>query len=400
MPPKKIIYITHYSAFMGANRSLFDLITYLMEHGNIIPLVILPEEGEMSENLRKRGIELLITKSYPNFFRYKGGLSIFYNAGKQLLKNFITYRSVKKAARSLHDREYVLIHSNSSATDFGALLAKEMSLPHIWHFRENLKAHYFAHFIGGYSTQIRRYSNWSYKIITISDYLAKTFRTYIPEDKIITIYNGLKSKSTIPTKAKRNLTHPLKLCAVGLIHPSKQQEMLLQSMNQLVTSGVTQIKLYIVSGFSDEDAYYQFLKQYIESNGLTPYIEFTGYKPNAAEFIKDMDIGILASKDEAFGRVTIEYMQAGLIPLGYKSGATPELISHNENGFIFNSPEELTSIIKTLLADSELFERIRKNASASANNFPISKTALQIDSLYNQIIQSTTNEDYRRNRLL
>ena len=49
----------------------------------------------------------------------------------------------------------------------------------------------------------------------------------------------------------------------------------------------------------------------------------------------------MSSPYEAFGRVTIEYMMAGLPVIGRNGGATPEIIKENETGMLYNSKKEL-----------------------------------------------------------
>ena len=55
----------------------------------------------------------------------------------------------------------------------------------------------------------------------------------------------------------------------------------------------------------------------------------------------------MASKGEAFGRVTVEYMANGLAVLASDTGANKEIIKNKGTGFIFDR-NNLKSLIKTL----------------------------------------------------
>ena len=46
-------------------------------------------------------------------------------------------------------------------------------------------------------------------------------------------------------------------------------------------------------------------------------------------------IGIVSSEYEAFGRVTIEYMLNGMIPIVSRSGANIEIVCDGVNGYLF-----------------------------------------------------------------
>src|SRR5690606_6596919 len=48
-----------------------------------------------------------------------------------------------------------------------------------------------------------------------------------------------------------------------------------------------------------------------------------------------MDVGIICSRFEAFGRVTVEYMYNRLVVVGSSSGATSELIGSNDKGYLY-----------------------------------------------------------------
>jgi hypothetical protein len=75
--------------------------------------------------------------------------------------------------------------------------------------------------------------------------------------------------------------------------------------------------------------------------------------------VKFADVGITPSKREAFGRVTFEYMFAGLPVVGANSGATPELIDDGKTGFIYSkdSASSLASKLLKYAKDKSLIEQ-------------------------------------------
>ena len=104
-----------------------------------------------------------------------------------------------------------------------------------------------------------------------------------------------------------------------------------------------------------------------------------GYSNNIN--IQNYDIGIICSKSEGFGRVTVEYMMNELPVIGTNTGATPEIILDGETGFLFelDDYEMLASKIKILLEDIDLRKKMgiagRKRAE---NEFNESKMTQQI----------------------
>lgn len=49
----KILYITHYSKLYGANKSMLYLIKDMIKRYNVTPIVLCPNEGELTEELKK-----------------------------------------------------------------------------------------------------------------------------------------------------------------------------------------------------------------------------------------------------------------------------------------------------------------------------------------------------------
>jgi L-malate glycosyltransferase len=65
---------------------------------------------------------------------------------------------------------------------------------------------------------------------------------------------------------------------------------------------------------------------------------------------------------EHFGIVTVEAMAAGCVPVVINKGGQPEIVQHGVNGFLWNTPEELTACTKRLVSDDQL--RARMSAAA------------------------------------
>ncbi len=73
----------------------------------------------------------------------------------------------------------------------------------------------------------------------------------------------------------------------------------------------------------------------------------------------------MCSRMEAFGRVTVEALKAGLPVIGSNSGGTTEIIENNTNGVIFkyNNTNSLTNAIeKILLMETNNYKTLQNNA--------------------------------------
>ena len=77
------------------------------------------------------------------------------------------------------------------------------------------------------------------------------------------------------------------------------------------------------------------MKQYISSFHIEHYVQFWGYRDDVTDILKQMDIGVIPSLNEAFGRVTVEYMMESMPVIGANSGGTPELVKDGETGYLY-----------------------------------------------------------------
>ena len=93
-------------------------------------------------------------------------------------------------------------------------------------------------------------------------------------------------------------------------------------------------------------------------------ITFTGYVSDMAGLRKTTDVELVCSAMEAFGRVTAEAMLSSNPVIGADSGATPELITDGENGFLFESgnAEALADKMRYFLERPDELVRMGTNA--------------------------------------
>ena len=76
-----------------------------------------------------------------------------------------------------------------------------------------------------------------------------------------------------------------------------------------------------------------------------------------------MELGIVASRSEAFGRVTIEGMLAQMAMIGASAAGTSELIENGKTGLLYepDNIEELTKEIILLCKNLNMRKQIQKN---------------------------------------
>jgi glycosyltransferase involved in cell wall biosynthesis len=76
------------------------------------------------------------------------------------------------------------------------------------------------------------------------------------------------------------------------------------------------------------------LKALVDSLGVAHAFRFLPFQQQVADYFAALDLNVLLSNDEGFGRVVIEAAAAGVPTIGSNVGGIPELILDEETGYI------------------------------------------------------------------
>ena len=131
------------------------------------------------------------------------------------------------------------------------------------------------------------------------------------------------------------------------------------------------------------------LEEYVKKNQLNDTIKFLGFRNDLDEIRKNINIYLMCSQNEAFGRVTIEAMMAKNLVIGANTGGTIELISNGFNGFLYHQGDykDLANQIEYVITHWENCEKIIENAYTDAmNKFSIQRCANQVIQVYEKVL--------------
>jgi len=374
----RVLFISHYSGLGGANISLLHLISQLKE--KVQPLVIIPKSGEIEQELKKRAIPYEVHR-YASWRTKNRGfiLNLAFSFAMIFLNLFQAVRFSVKFRNKID-----LIHSNSSLVFIGALLKIFMRKPHVWHLREFGRNDYDLKFMLNKKSVNYFYSKADV-LIAISESIEKYYKEKIcPSANFILVYNGVDEKEIVyrePTNKGKTA-----ICIVGGISESKNQIELIEAAKN-ITQYTTDFFIDIIGGGNHN--YENYLKDVVKKSGLKDIIHFTGSTLAIGSILQNYEIGIVTSKNEAFGRVIIEYMLAGLAVVASNTGACLELITHGETGLLYNggSSKDLSDKIRLLIENDSLKKKIVNNAyDLASNNFTAKMNATNIYQIYQQLL--------------
>lgn len=378
----RVLYITHYADLYGANLSMLNMILCLKNNFGVEPYVLLNSKGQLIEELEKYQINYMI-EMYPkcavniskSFVKSKKGI-------KKIHRLFFYRKVLKKIEKINKQMPFHHIHSNTSMVDIGGYLSEKMKCPHIWHIREYGLEDYNLDQIDKIKIIRDRYLR-AFRVIAISNSIKCMLDDIDENIYSITIYNGVN----IPTvyEKKNCLDGKIHFCIVGLISSSKNQMEVVKAAKILLDNYYNHFCIHIVGeDFQNEK---EKITQYIKENSLEKYVKFEDYQNNINEYLKWMDVGLMPSKKEAFGRVTIEYMCNYMPVIGSNSGGTTELIQNEYNGYLYE-PEnyvDLAECMSKLIDNTELLRKLGNNARDFAEQFSVKNNAEKVYEVYKEV---------------
>lgn len=382
---KNILFCLHYSGLNnGAVRSLVDVVEQLVEKYDVNAFVIYPDKGGSAiEYLKNRGINVI----HIPFYR----VDIPENKKERNRKQEIKYYLQRLLAPYSYIRGFIFakrnhinsIYSNTIVIDYGYVLSQILNVPHIWHIREFGKEDHQITIRGG---EYHLYQNMSNSdcLIYISHAIEQKYKSKISKktDQFV-IYNDI-SPSFINVKKNHNnfLTKSiLDATIIGTIQEGKGQLEAIRAV-ELINKETIRVNLHICGDKSGE--YYEKLTKYVDDHEMEAYISFDGFHEDMNAYRSKMDIGIVASKHEAFGRVTIEGMLSQLLMIGSNSDGTSELITNGVNGLLYKSGnfEDLAHKIEWVLNNREESVKITMNGFENARKtFTTGQAAKKINDL-------------------
>jgi glycosyltransferase involved in cell wall biosynthesis len=290
---------------------------------------------------------------------------------------------VWKILKNINNYEIDLIHANGSrCMIYGGIAGRLKGIPVIWHVRIVERDRLLDRFLAGLAS----------RIIVISNSVNNRFIYLKNKEKIRVVYNGVDISDFTPDEAsggsiRSEFSIGAEEIIIGTISqfiPMKGLEFFIEAA-KFVVEKVNNVKFLIVGKRVGDDTYERKLKGLVKDLGIENKVIFTGYRNDIKNVIASMDIFVLASIGEGFGRVLIEAMALKKPIVAAKSGGIPEIVSDGETGILVPEKDslEIASAVIKLIKEKDLGERMglagRKRVEEM---FTIERHAREIEKQY------------------
>jgi glycosyltransferase involved in cell wall biosynthesis len=227
------------------------------------------------------------------------------------------------------------------------------------------------------------------RVVAISERVRTQLKKHynVPDDRIVTIPNGINLSRFDPSNARSRAEVRLSfgvpndvplLLFVGSQFRLKGLEFVIRALAEMNTRAM----LLVVGG--DVPGPY---KRLAEQLGVRDRVIFAGARNDLPRLYPAADAFVLPTLYETFALVCLEAMASGLPVLASEVGGIEDYLVDGENGFyIQRDQQEIAAKLDMILQDPELHARIRERGLATAQNYAWEKIAKQYLSLFEELI--------------
>jgi glycosyltransferase involved in cell wall biosynthesis len=368
---KNIIWISHGSTLNGAERVLIEGVNGL-KNLNYEVNIVFPSNGELLEKCNQYADNISII-DIP-WWIDRGVRIDFSSKIFLILKIFkSTFNIVKEIRRLKCDT----VISNTIAIPSGAIAAFILRKKHIWYIHEFGKEDHNFNFIFNEWLSCKLISILSNKVIVNSVAVKNKFDKYISNKKMTILYSAVDINSS-EKKTYDNLifnkNKPLKVAIFGRVSKSKGQFEAIKAIKYLILEKKYHFTFNIIGGTNDE--YALKLRKYIIDNKIEKHMEIINFVSNPIDYMKENDVCLNCSKQEAFGLITIESMKLGIPIIASNTGGNVELVENYKNGMLYSQGnyKSLAEKIEYLYLNPNEIARMGSFACDWANkNFNLTK---------------------------
>ncbi len=307
---------------------------------------LIPEEGELSTELKNRNIPytLMGDQSMPKGEKGLFGLIKFaYLTAKA---RFLGRKAVRKIQPD------IIYAPGPAALVWSAMCAKRDTKV-VWHLHHMFQSGPTLKLLNIFSK-----AKCVKRIISVSGCVAGQIHNPKASAKKRTIYNPVKRISDDIERKNLCDEYPgldkeLKIAQIGFITPTKNQNISIEVLEHLKSSGVDASLAIIGSVREGEQWYKQMLLEKIKAYSLEENVVFTGYRTDVEEIIGTFDVVFVPSV-EGFSLVAAQAIMEGVPVLSLDNTGCSELVKKSSCGMIYSDESDIIVIADTLLKTASL----------------------------------------------
>ena len=367
----KILFVSHTPLAGGAEEGLMRLLTGLRRDHSVA--VACPGPGPLAERLDRAGVNHYPVPAFeaslrPHPVQTPAGMARLGGAGLAV-------------ARVIRRARPDVVHANSPRAGLMSALGRGLGGPPlVVHLRDDLPPQ-------GMGRSVRAaLARSADAVVAVSQFTARRFNEGLEHPLATCVYNSIDHERFDPARVEpAPVREELGLAAnavllgqVAQISPWKGQATAIRALADLRRGGLDANLLLIGEvAFAgpqvryDNRAYLESLEQMSSQPGVTGAVHFLGRRQDVPAMLRALDLTLLPSRNEPFGRAIVESMAMGTPVLVSESGSGPELVEDGVTGRLLDpdSPSEWAEAARALLGDRDGLVGMGSAAREAARRF-------------------------------
>jgi len=328
-----VLYVNHTSVISGAEHSLLSLLRGLPPE--VAPLLASPE-GPLANEVRRLGIPT------TTIIGTAGSLRLHpLHTPQALAELSFSALQVRRAGRR---HRAAVLHANSIRAGIVVGLSRPSPAASVVHIRDCLPASALS------SATLRLIAATATTVIANSQYTASSVRALAPRARLEVLYNPVALDRWDPARIDRGAARAalgaagarqVLLAVVGQLSPWKGQDTAIEALRLLCAEGVDAHLLLIGSAKFiaratrfDNRSYLAHLHSLVADAGLQERVSWLGERDDVPELVRALDVLLLPSWEEPFGRALIEAMALGVPVVATNVGGPAEIIEDGREGYL------------------------------------------------------------------
>lgn len=260
------------------------------------------------------------------------------------------FPTVMRLGRWMRRRNIQVVYSNTINALYGPFVANLIGIRSVWHIREvKFKKAAFNKLAGMVINLLAS------KVIFNSYATMKAFSRRPPSSWHV-VYNGIEPKRYC---AKKDFTSKFVMGFAGQMAGHKKPERFLYVFSK-VRAHTANVKGIMVGDGPMLPA----LRSLAEDLGIADDVTFTGYLVDLHPFYCDIDVLVLTSDHEPFGRVIMEAMIYGRAVIAASVGGVPEVVEDGKTGYLVPA-NDISAYTRKVLGFVHNLEKCRQMGVAA-----------------------------------
>ncbi len=350
----RVLYVNHTAEISGAEHSLLSLLAALPEA--LQASAALPT-GKLSAAVARLGIPVTTIRGTAGSLRLHP-----LHTPRALAELSLAARQVRRLVR--RERPDV-VHANSIRAGIVLALARLEPAATVVHVRDCLPPGPVA------NATMRLLAATATTVVANSAYTARAVRTSAPRASLAVVHNPVDLARFDPARIDRATARDrlgvagerrVLLGVVAQLSPWKGQDTAIEALRLLREDGVDAHLLLIGSAKFrarstrfDNERFVEGLRARVAQSGLQDRVCFLGERSDVPELVRALDVLLLPSWEEPFGRALIEAMALRVPVLATEVGGPAEIVLDGRGGYLLppREPRAWAQAIRRIADDPE-----------------------------------------------